>query len=247
MNFRIEGLAPDAFQPLFWLDEESLAARGARRQVADHKPGFPCRVSLEDAEPGEEVLLLNYEHHAVDTPYRASGPISLRKGATAWRGAAGEFPAMLPSRPLPIRGYTPRGTMQVSDVCDGSDLDSALLTLFEDSRISTSTYNAKPGCFIRRVDRRSSGQYDDHDEAPGRTPEASVCSMSAVLLGRTRERRWAAGLLQPPSRRTERRVADRRGRERATWIGGTSERRRGSSGDGQRTSVPVSAIALRRT
>ena len=68
MSFRIEGLAPDSFQPLFSLDDEALAGRGMRRQVADHKPGFPCRVSLEDAEPGEEVLLLNYEHHPADSP-----------------------------------------------------------------------------------------------------------------------------------------------------------------------------------
>ena len=154
MNFRIEGLAPDAFQHLFWLDDESLAARGARRQVADHKPGFPCRVSLEDAEPGEEVLLLNHEHHAVDTPYRASGPIYVRKGATPWRGAAGEVPTMLRSRLLSIRGYDARGTMRASDVCDGSDLESALLNLFEDPRISyLHVHNAKPGCFNCRVDR----------------------------------------------------------------------------------------------
>jgi hypothetical protein len=59
MSFRITGLAPDAFQPLFGLSEAELAARGVKRYAVDKKPGFPDRVELRDAAPGESVLLLN--------------------------------------------------------------------------------------------------------------------------------------------------------------------------------------------
>lgn len=155
MDFRIEGLAPDAFQPLFALDDEALAARGARREIAGHKPGFPCRVSLEDAEPGEEVLLLSWEHHATSSPYRASGPIYVRKSATtAWTGPAGSVPAMLRSRLLSVRAYRSDGTMLHAEVCDGRNLELTISKLFGDpSAAYLHVHNAKPGCFNCRVDR----------------------------------------------------------------------------------------------
>ena len=71
MSFRIQGLPVAPFTPLFDLDEQELAARGVLRRVADQQPGFPCRVSLREAQPGEAVLLLNYEHLPVPGPYRS--------------------------------------------------------------------------------------------------------------------------------------------------------------------------------
>lgn len=44
------GLPLASFRPLFGLDEASLAARGARRVIADAKQGFPDRVALRDAD-----------------------------------------------------------------------------------------------------------------------------------------------------------------------------------------------------
>jgi hypothetical protein len=155
MSFRIAGLRPETFQPLFSLADDALAARGARRQIADHKPGFPCRVSLEDAEPGEEVLLLNFEHHATPSPYRASGPIYVRKSATkAWTGPAGSVPAMLRSRLLSVRAYRSDGMMLAAETCHGRNLELAISKLFEDlSAAYLHVHNAKPGCFNCRVDR----------------------------------------------------------------------------------------------
>jgi len=59
MSFRITGLAPDPFRHLFGMTDEELAKHGAKRYVADTKPGFPDRIELRDAEPGETVILLN--------------------------------------------------------------------------------------------------------------------------------------------------------------------------------------------
>ena len=153
MDFRIEGLDPDAFQPLFSLDDEALAARGARRQIADHKPGFPCRVSLEDAEPGEEVLLLNFEHQPVDSPYRAAGPIYVRRAATRF-SAVNAVPAMLRSRLLSLRAYDAEGMMVAAEVCEGAAFEPALEALFADPATAyVHVHNAKPGCFNCRVER----------------------------------------------------------------------------------------------
>jgi hypothetical protein len=70
MDFRITGLPAARFSHLFGLTEAELARHRARRYTCDEKPGFPCRVTLEDAEPGESVLLVNFEHLPVDSPYR---------------------------------------------------------------------------------------------------------------------------------------------------------------------------------
>lgn len=81
MNFRIHALLEEAFKPLLALSDNELRARDGRRVMADASGGFPCRVSLQDAVEGERLLLLPYEHHRVDTPYRASGPIYVRENA----------------------------------------------------------------------------------------------------------------------------------------------------------------------
>jgi Protein of unknown function (DUF1203) len=81
MDFRILGLKPESFAPLFALSAEALRAHGAVRRIADARlPGYPCRISLTDAEPGDEMLLVNHEHHAVDSPYRMRFAIYVRKG-----------------------------------------------------------------------------------------------------------------------------------------------------------------------
>ena len=82
MDFRITGLAPDPFIPLYGLDDESLARRGVRRYVVDERPGFPDRVTMRDIPPGERALLLNFTHQPADTPYRASHAIYVREGAS---------------------------------------------------------------------------------------------------------------------------------------------------------------------
>src|SRR5262249_4132665 len=70
MSFRITGLPAAPFADLFLLSDTELAARGAVRKIADSKPGYPCRISLTDAEPGQKVILTHFEHHSVDSPYR---------------------------------------------------------------------------------------------------------------------------------------------------------------------------------
>src|SRR5581483_6788056 len=81
MSFRVSGLSVAEFAPLFGLPETELAIRGIARHTADVSPGFPCRVSLEDAEPGETLLLLNYEHLSVASPYRSRYAIYVRENA----------------------------------------------------------------------------------------------------------------------------------------------------------------------
>ena len=79
MSFRISALDVTQFNHLFGLGDEELAAQGVQRYTVTDKPGFPCRVSLKDAEPGGTVLLMNYTHLDAATPYRASHAIFIEE------------------------------------------------------------------------------------------------------------------------------------------------------------------------
>ena len=49
MAYRIRGLDPALFAPLFDLPDAELRRRGAVRRIAQPGSIFPCRVSLQDA------------------------------------------------------------------------------------------------------------------------------------------------------------------------------------------------------
>jgi Protein of unknown function (DUF1203) len=154
-NFQINALNYDTFAPLFHLDGVTLAAKGMVLVVADKKPSFPCRVSLKDADIGEDVLLLPYEHLSVVSPYRASGPIYVRKKAETARLQPNEIPYMLTHRLLSVRGYDRQGMMKQATVAEGKDLKAVIHEFFDDEAIDfLHIHNAKPGCFsceVRRV------------------------------------------------------------------------------------------------
>ena len=85
MSFRITGLPAERFAHLFALSDQELAAQGAVRRIADGRmPGYPCRVSLTDSHEGDELILVNYEHHGVDSPYRMRFAIYVREGDTRY-------------------------------------------------------------------------------------------------------------------------------------------------------------------
>jgi Protein of unknown function (DUF1203) len=152
MNFRIKGLPAAPFAPLFDLDERELAARGAMRRLADRQPGFPCRVSLRDAEPGETVLLLNFEHLAVPGPYRSRHAIYVRERAVEYTPQLNEIPQMLRSRLLSVRAYDVAGMMVDAEVVSGADLAPIIDRQFAEASVAyVHLHNAKPGCFAASV------------------------------------------------------------------------------------------------
>jgi hypothetical protein len=153
-TFRIVPLARERFTELFALDDRTLANRGILRRTVPAEGGVPCRVSLEDARPGESVLLLPFVHHDVTTPYRASGPIYVREDARTAELEPGEVPEMLRRRLLSLRAYDARGMLVHSEVVQGADLELALGKAFEDAVVAyVHLHNARPGCFNCAVER----------------------------------------------------------------------------------------------
>ena len=152
--FRISALPLDAFAHLFDLSDAELAARGMRRLIADSQPGYPCRVSLVDAEVGERVLLLPYPHHPGPGPYRASGPVFAREAARQALLGVNEVPGSVRSRLLSVRGYDREGILVGADVTEGRMLEASVSRLFSDERVDyLHLHNARAGCYSCRVDR----------------------------------------------------------------------------------------------
>jgi hypothetical protein len=154
MDFRISGLPVAPFAPLFGLSEGDLEAQGVVRRIADKRPGFPCRVSLRDAAIGESVLLLNYEHLPVASPYRSRHAIFVREYALESQPSINEVPDVLRIRLLSVRAFDDAGFMVDADVVAGASLDRLIKRYLDNPQIDyLHLHNAKPGCFAARVDR----------------------------------------------------------------------------------------------
>lgn len=154
MDFQIKGLDRDLFSHLFGLDHEALASQGIQRMTVDEHPGFPCRICLEDAEVGDTVLLLNFEHLPVDTPYRSRHAIFVSESASSARLAVNEISESLASRLLSVRAFDDNGMMLDAAVVDGKELDVLIQELFSDECCSyLHVHNAGRGCYAARVDR----------------------------------------------------------------------------------------------
>ena len=154
MSFQITALEPDRFEPLFALSNEQLTEHLAVRVTATSKPGFPCRVSLADAEVGEELLLVNHQHQTVATPYRATHAVYVRKGARRAQPAVDEVPAQLRTRTLSLRTFDASGMLVTADLTEGAELELALARQFADPAAAyVHIHFAGPGCYAARADR----------------------------------------------------------------------------------------------
>ena len=154
MDFRIRGLEPAPFKPFFAMTDAELARHRAVRRVAAEKPGFPCRVSLEDAEPGVEVILLHYEHHRVDTPYRASHAIYVSAAAREAFDAVNVVPQALRDRYLSVRAFDAAGTMLDADLAEGSNLEAIIARFLGLPQVEyLHAHFARRGCYAARIDR----------------------------------------------------------------------------------------------
>lgn len=154
MAFHIQALDPAQFQAFFEMEEDTLHAHGAVRVTADAKPGYPCRVSLQEAEVGETLLLLNYTHLDVPTPYAARHAIFVREGVSQAQPEPGEIPEVLRTRVLSLRAFDADGFMLDADVVSGADLGPKLTRMLKDVAVAwVDIHNAKQGCFAARARR----------------------------------------------------------------------------------------------
>ena len=152
--FQVSALPSERFRHLYGMSEEALAAAGVIVRVADAKPGYPCRVSLRDAEPGARMLLLNFEHQDAATPYRSAHAIFVRDGAEDTALAPGEVPELLRARLLSVRAFSQAGMIVDGEVTEGAGAASVFARLLDNPQAAyLHVHFAKFGCYAARVDR----------------------------------------------------------------------------------------------
>ena len=154
MSFRLIGLDPAPFRPLYGLSDAELATRGVERVVANASPGFPDRIELRDLDPGETALLLNHVHQPADTPYRASHAIFVREGAVATFDAVDTIPEVLRLRPLSLRAFDAGHRMVDADLADGAIAAEAIDRLLAGTAVAyLHIHYARRGCYAARAKR----------------------------------------------------------------------------------------------
>lgn len=155
MAYSITGLAVEPFLPLFGLPDEELARRHIVRMTSDAPVGFPCRVLLEDAAPGETVLLLNHEYQPAETPYRGRHAIFVNEAARAPRSFVDEVPpVLLVRKAIALRAFDAEDMMIDADVVPGAEVEACVLKLLQNPRARyLHAHNAARGCFAARINR----------------------------------------------------------------------------------------------
>lgn len=154
MTFRLTGLNPEPFTALFGLSDADLAARGAKRYVADIKPGFPDRIELRDAEPGETVILLNYEHQPADNADRSRHAIFVLEGATTAYDRIDEVPEVMRTREMSLRAFDGEDMICGAELCAGDDFEVVVARLFATPEAAyIHAHYATRGCYAARIDR----------------------------------------------------------------------------------------------
>jgi hypothetical protein len=154
MSFRIAGLDPAPFRPLFGLSDDALVARGARRIVVASSPGCPDRIELRDLEVGERAILVNHVHHDADGPYRACHAIFVLEGAREARVLVDEVPEVIRRRPISLRAFDARGDMVDAALLDGAAIEGAIARMFADAQVAfLHAHYTTRGCYAARIDR----------------------------------------------------------------------------------------------
>lgn len=154
MTYSISGLTPEPFAALFALSDAELVERGAVRVTASADQVFPCRISLEDARAGEQLILLNHTSHDVATPYRSSYAIYVRENAPSPAPFIDSTPPVFEGRPLGMCGFDANGMLKDARLALPGGADTAIRSLFADPQIAyIHAHNAAHGCFAARIDR----------------------------------------------------------------------------------------------
>ena len=154
MTYRILGLDPAPYRSSYGLADDELARRGILRMKVSSHPGFPCRITLEDAPLGATMLLLNYVSHDVPNPYRASHAMFVTEGAERAAEFVDQVPPVLATRTLSLRGFDAEGMMADALLAQPGQTEEGIIRLFDNPIVrSIHAHNAVRGCFSAKIER----------------------------------------------------------------------------------------------
>ncbi len=153
-NFQITALPANQFKSHFKSSDKDLSRLNAHWLIVDQTPGYPCRVTLEDAKVGEKVLACYFEHHQVSSAYCASGPIFVREKAVTAQLKVNQVPQILNNRQLSLRAYDHNHMMVEATLVWGKDVAESIQEQLNNTSIQyIHIHNALPGCFSCAVER----------------------------------------------------------------------------------------------
>ncbi len=132
----------------------SLRDVGGATYVADSFPGYPCRQCLQDAQIGDELILVSHDPFSGESPYRSASPIFLHRETCVAPPLGGELPEQLTRRQLSVRAFDTNELMIDAAVIDGRDLRTTMSRFFESKDThQIHIHNASRGCWAVSVDR----------------------------------------------------------------------------------------------
>lgn len=154
MSYRITGLSPVPFLPLFGLSDAELSNCGVRRIVVTEPHSAPDRIELRDAEPGEAVLLLNHVYLDADSPYRGSHAIFVREGAEHAYDEIDQIPGAIKRRLISLRAFDANSMMVDAEVAEGTELEPLIQRFLARPDVAfLQAHHARRGCYAARIER----------------------------------------------------------------------------------------------
>ena len=154
MTYKFSGLDPSPYLHLFRLGDEELVMHGAVRMTADGRPGFPCRIRLDDAREGEALLLVNHVSHEGNNPYRASHAIFVSENGRQAAIFEDEIPPALDRRILSLRAFGTDGMMVDAALVQPGEADAVVRRMLANDEVDhVDAHTAIRGCFMARAER----------------------------------------------------------------------------------------------
>jgi Protein of unknown function (DUF1203) len=154
MTYKIAGLNPVDHASLFTMSDVELAAINAKRVIATSNPGFPCRVSLKDAEEGDTLILFHHVSHDVVTPHRSAYAIYVNEASKLAATYVDETPPVFEKRDIALRGFDSEGNLCDALLAGPGQADVQIRALFENADIAyIHAHNAAYGCFSAAIVR----------------------------------------------------------------------------------------------
>lgn len=138
-------------------EADALRKAGGDVSIAGEFPGFPCRQCLQDAEVGEELILVSHDPFIGSSPYRSASPIFLHRHTSTPPAEDRALPEQLTRRQLSVRASDSDQLMIDAVVIEGSDLDLTLQRFFDNIDINqVHVHNASRGCWAVSAERAKS-------------------------------------------------------------------------------------------
>jgi hypothetical protein len=147
MTYSISGIDPQLVQAAA-NDPAAVLVKASSR------PGFPCRVTLDDAAVGEDMLLFHHVSHDVGSPYRSAYAIYARPGAQQAAHYIDTIPPAFVGRPLGMRAFDSDAMLRAAALALPGTADEQIRRLLTHDAIAyIDVHNAAHGCFVARVER----------------------------------------------------------------------------------------------